>query len=141
MKNFTAVKDCLSGKNVNLSKTSMLGDKVETVKVYIAEWVMNGEVMDKVQTPKECYTKEAAMFDAHQRKPQPDDDFDEKAGEPEVRIRCKREPLPEDTQLMYFVLIEIMDKKILEEAKANCKACQVNLDSQFDHCCTGNCLD
>ena len=68
-------------------------------------------------------------------------DFDEKAGEPEVRIHCKREPPPEDTQLMYFVLIEIMDKKILEEAKANCEACQVNSDSQFDHCCTGNCLD
>ena len=141
MKNFTAVKDCLSGKNVDLSKASMLGDEVETVKVYIAEWVLNGEVMDEVQTPKECYTKEATMFDGHQRKPQPGDDFDEKAGEPEFRIRCKHEPPPEDTQLMYFVLIEIMDKKILEEAKANCEACQVNSDSQFDHCRTGNCLD
>ena len=90
MNNFTAMKDCLSGKNVDLSKASMLGDEVETVKVYIAEWVLNGEVKDEVQTPKECYTKEATMFDAHQKKPQPGNDFDEKAGEPEVRICCKR---------------------------------------------------
>ena len=25
--------------------------------------------------------------------------------------------------------------------KANCEACQVNSDSQFDHCRSGNCLD
>ena len=29
----------------------------------------------------------------------------------------------------------------MEEAKANCEACQVNSDSKFDHCHTGNCLD
>ena len=139
--NFSAIKDYLSGKKVDLSKTSMLADEVETVKMFIAEWVLNGEVMDEVQKPKECYTKDAAMFDAHQRKPQPGNHFDEKAGQPEVRIRCICQQPPEDTELMYLVLLEIMEKKILDEAKVNCEACQVKSDSQFDHCQTGNCLD
>ena len=48
---------------------------------------------------------------------------------------------PEDTDLMYLVLLEIIKKKILDEAKANCEACRVNSDSQFNHCQSGNCLD
>ena len=38
------------------------------------------------------------------------------------------------THLMNLVLIERMDKFIHDECKANCEACQVNSDSQFDHC-------
>ena len=34
-----------------------------------------------------------------------------------------------------------MNKMIEVEIKANCEACQVNSDSQFDHCRSGNCLD
>ena len=34
-----------------------------------------------------------------------------------------------------------MDRMIDAECKANCEACQVNSDSQFDHCKHGNCLD
>ena len=42
---------------------------------------------------------------------------------------------------MNLVLVETMNKMIEAEAKANCEACQVNSDSQFDHCRSGNCLD
>ena len=42
---------------------------------------------------------------------------------------------------MYLVLLEIVEKKILDEAKANCEACWINSDSQFDHCESRNCLD
>ena len=42
---------------------------------------------------------------------------------------------------MNFVLVETMIKMIEAESKANCEACQVNSDSQFDHCRSGNCLD
>ena len=48
---------------------------------------------------------------------------------------------PKDTDLMYLVLLEIIEKKILDEAKANCEACRINSDSQFDHCESRNCLD
>ena len=42
---------------------------------------------------------------------------------------------------MNFVLVEIMNKMIEAETKANFEVCQVNSDSQFDHCRSGNCLD
>ena len=42
---------------------------------------------------------------------------------------------------MNLVLIESMDKMIEAETKANCEACQINSDSQFNHCRSGNCLD
>ena len=42
---------------------------------------------------------------------------------------------------MNLVLVETMNKMIEAETKANCEACQVNSDSQFDHCRSGNCLD
>ena len=34
-----------------------------------------------------------------------------------------------------------MDKKIVEKVKDECEDCQVDSDSQADHCKTGNCLD
>ena len=42
---------------------------------------------------------------------------------------------------MNFVLVKTMNKMIEAETKANCEACRVNSDSQFDHCRSGNCLD
>ena len=42
---------------------------------------------------------------------------------------------------MNFVLVETMNKMIKAETKANCEACRVNSDSQYDHCRSGNCLD
>ena len=60
---------------------------------------------------------------------------------PEIRVDCELRHLPEDTHLMNLVLIESMDRMINFECKANCEACQVNSDSQFDHCRSGNCLD
>ena len=54
---------------------------------------------------------------------------------------CEVRPPPEDTLLMNFVLVETMNKMIEAETKVNCEACQVNSDSQFDHCRSGNCLD
>ena len=60
---------------------------------------------------------------------------------PELRVDCEVRPPPEDTLLMNFVLVEIMNKMIEAETKANCEAYQVNSDSQFDHCRSGNCLD
>ena len=54
---------------------------------------------------------------------------------------CEVQPAPEDTLLMNLVLVETMSKMIEAETKANCEACWVNSDSQFDHCRSGNCLD
>ena len=54
---------------------------------------------------------------------------------------CEVRPPPEDTLLMNFVLVETMNKMIEAETKANCEACRMNSDLQFDHCRSGNCLD
>ena len=56
-------------------------------------------------------------------------------------VDCEVQPAPKDTLLMNLVLAETMNKMIEGETKANCEACQVNSDSQFDHCKSGNCLD
>ena len=58
--------------------------EVETVKTFIAEWVLNGDVLEDAVPPKECYSKHEAVLDVHQRKPQPGNQFDEKAGKPEI---------------------------------------------------------
>ena len=42
---------------------------------------------------------------------------------------------------MNFVLVETMNKMIEAETRANCEACRMNSDLQFDHCRSGNCLD
>ena len=75
------------------------------------------------------------------RKPVPGVDYPQKDVHPELHVDCQVRPAPEDTMLMNFVLVETMNKMIEAEAKANCEACQMNLDSQFDHCRSGNCLD
>ena len=43
--------------------------------------------------------------------------------------------------LMSLIFSCNMEKQIEAEARENCEACQVNSDSQFDHCQTSNCLD
>ena len=88
VQNFSVIKDCLNGKNVDLSKTTSMAVEVETVKTFIAEWVLNGDVLEDAVPPKECYNRQDAVLDAHKRKPQPGNQFDEKAGKPEIRIRA-----------------------------------------------------
>ena len=67
-------------------------------------------------------------------------DYPQKDVLPEMLVDCELRQPPEDTHLMNLVLVETMDKMIEDECKANCEACQVNSDSQFDHCGEGNCL-
>ena len=50
-------------------------------------------------------------------------------------------PPSEEMDLMSLIFVCDMEKQIEAEARQNCEACQVNSDSQFDHCQTSNCLD
>ena len=90
---------------------------------------------------REFFSHEKAEQYAMCRKPVPGVDYPQKDVHAELRVDCQVRPAPEDTMLMNFVLVETMNKMIEAEAKANCEACQMNLDSQFDHCRSGNCLD
>ena len=102
---------------------------------------MNGKHLNEKAFRHEFYSRQEAENDALCCKPDPGVDYDVKDGEPEMKITYELRVPPEDTELMNLVLVESMDKNIQAESKANCEACQVNSDSQFDHCRSGNCLD
>ena len=93
------------------------------------------------ESPHEFFSWEKAEQNAMCRKPVPGVDYPQKDVDAEMCVDCEVRPAPEDTLLMNFVLVETMIKMIEAESKANCEACQVNSDSQFDHCRSGNCLD
>ena len=50
-------------------------------------------------------------------------------------------PVPEDIEVMGMVFAKDMEKHIETEIKEHCKGCQINSDSQKDHCHQGSCLD
>ena len=140
--NFEAIKDFLRG-NKNALQNVFIPPKEldDRVKVYTYAWYLNGKRLNEKAFRREFYSRQEAENDALCRKPDPGVDYDVKDGEPEMKITYELRVPPEDTELMNLVLVESMDKNIQAESKANCEACQVNSDSQFDHCRSGNCLD
>ena len=140
--NFVCVKDALNGKKDALKDVFIPPkDVTDMIKVYKAEWYLNGKLITNTESGREFFSREKAVEDAECRKPEPGVDYPQKVVLPEMRLDCELRHPPEDTHLMNLVLIESMDKFINDESKANCEACQVNSDSQFDHCKQGNCLD
>ena len=140
--NFESLKQSLAGKKDALKNVfTPPKDTVDLVKVYKAEWYVNGSKITNLESDHEFFSHEKAVHDAECRKPEPGVDYPQKGVLPEMRVDCELHQPPEDTHLMNLVLVETMDKMIEDECKANCEACQVNSDSQFDHCREGNCLD
>ena len=140
--NFLCVKGALNGKKDALKDVfTPPKDVTDMIKVYKAEWYVNGKLITNTESGREFYSREKAVNDAECRKPEPGIDYPQKDVSPEIRVDCELRHPPEDTHLMNLVLIESMDRMINFECKANCEACQVNSDSQFDHCRSGNCLD
>ena len=140
--NFASVKDAIGGKKDALKNVfTPPKDNANMVKVYKADWFLNGKLITNSESSREFFSREKAENDALCRKPEPGVDYPQKDVLPEMRVNCELRPEPEDTHLMNLVLVESMDKMIEDECKANCEACQVNSDSQFDHCKSGNCLD
>ena len=139
---FLCVKDALNGKKDALKDVfTPPKDVTDMIKVYKAEWYVNGKLITNTESGHEFYSCEKAINDAECRKPEPGIDYPQKDVSPEIRVDCELRHPSEDTHLMNLVLIESMDRMINFECKANCEACQVNSDSQFDHCRSGNCLD
>ena len=140
--NFLCVKDALNGKKDALKDVfTPPKDVTDMIKVYKAEWYVNGKLITNTESGCEFYSREKAVNDAECRKPEPGIDYPQKDVSPEIHVDCELRHPPEDTHLMNLVLIESMDRMINFECKANCEAYQVNSDSQFDHCRSGNCLD
>ena len=140
--NFMCIKAALAGKKDALRNVfTPPSDDPNTVKLYRAEWFVNGKQITNSESGQLFFTRENAENDALCRKPEQGVDYPQSDVDPEIRVNCEFRPAPEDTHLMNLVLVDNMDKMIDDECKANCEACQVNSDSQFDHCKSGNCLD
>ena len=58
-----------------------------------------------------------------------------------MKVRVSKIPVPEDIEVMGMVFAKDMKNYIETEIKEHCEGCQINLDSQKDHCCQGGCLD
>ena len=140
--NFNGIKEALAGKK-DAFKNIFIRPKedLNIVKVYKAEWYLKGKLITNCTSSREFFSQEKVEQYAMYRKPVPGIDYPQKDVHAELRVECEVRPAPEDTLLMNFVVIETMNKMIEAEAKANCEACQMNLDSQFDHFRSGNCLD
>ena len=138
VENFSKVKSVLDGELVDLDNCYRKCDGKDMLKVYHPEWVLDGKA---VCVLKEQYSEEAAKRLGHKRKPVPGVEYDEKDGEPEMKIHCSYEVPPEPTELMNLVITYIINTYIGSKIRENCDACQVKSSSQFDHCKTGNCLD
>ena len=141
--NFESIKDFLGGNQNALRNVFIPPKEVDDrVKVYRADWYLKGKCVNQKKLLKqEFYTREEAELDAMCRKPICSVDYDRKDGEPEIKIDVSLRVPPEDTDLMNLVLVESLHKNIEAESKAQCEACKVNSDSQFDHFKSGNCLD
>ena len=140
--NFISIKEALAGKKDTFKNIFIRPqENLNVVKVYKAEWYLNGKVITNTTSGREFFSQEKAEQYEMCRKPVPGIDYIQKDVHAELHTECEVRPAPEDTLLMNFVLVETMNKMIEAEAKANCEACQLNVDSQFDHCKSGNCLD
>ena len=140
--NFDSIKEAFAGRKDALKDIfTRPKEDLNIVKVYKAEWYLNGKMITNSDSGREFFSRAEAEQNALCRKPVAGIDYPQKDVQPEMCVDCEVRPVPEDTLLMNFVLVEIMNKMIEAETKANCEACQENLDSQFDYCSSGNCLD
>ena len=140
--NFNSIKEAFDGRKDALKNIfTRPKEHLNIVKVYKAEWYLKGKMISNSETAQEFFLREKAEQDAMCQKPVPGEDYPQKDVHAEMRVDCEVRPAPEDTLLMNLVLVETMNRLIAAETKANCEACQVDSDSQFDHCRSGNCLD
>lgn len=139
LENFSKIKDLLHGHQVNLSDCKRSFDYEETIKLYVAKWMLDGESLNP--NAPEFYSEQEALDYARQDVPMPDADYCGGRGSPQLRLEHLSKPPPKDTDLMELIFVHHVDKLIQNEVKENCEACRVDSNSQFDHCRSGNCLD
>ena len=141
VENFHLIKEMLAGKPVNVGVFKRPHDLTENVKVYVANWYLNGKPMSLKTPPREFFSQDAALLEAREREPQKGKDYEIKDGEPEIRVDITSKSPPEDTAIMRVVLSTLVGEKILALTKKNCQGCKVDSPSQFDHMGIGDCLD
>ena len=77
--NFSCVKDALNSKTDALKDVfTPPKDVTDMIKVYKAEWYINGKLITNTESGREFYSREKAINDAECRKPEPGIDVSER---------------------------------------------------------------
>ena len=140
VENFPKVKELLKGKSVNLGKCKRSFDYEESIQMYAAKWFLGDKPFNN-GTTNLFYSEEEVGKAMATCKPvrgvnYPEDD----ETEPDLWMEIVSRPPPDITMLMNLIMVNAVNQNILTLAKKYCEACQIDSDSQFDHCRLGNCL-
>ena len=85
--NFACVKDALNGKKDALKDVfTPPKDDTDMIKVYKAEWYVNGKLITNSESGREFFSREKAVEYAECRKPEPGVDYPQKDVLPEMRV-------------------------------------------------------
>ena len=141
VEHFNKVKAVIHGEEVNLRECKRSHDADEIVKVYIAEWFLNDELLNTDRTALPFYSHERAIKDVEACHPEDGKHYSQEDGVPEMKVRVLEIPVPEDIEVMGMVFAKDIEKHIETEIKEHCQGCQLNSDSQKDHYGQGSCLD
>ena len=88
--NFVCVKDALNGKKDALKDVfTPPKDVTDMIKVYKAEWYLNGKLITNTESGREFFSREKAVNDAECRKPEPGVDYPQKDVLPEMHVDCE----------------------------------------------------
>ena len=140
MDNFQAVKDLLRGRKAQLWGVKRKFEESDTIRVFSPKLSIG--MKELIMGPSVDYFSEDDACNAGMAmEPQESCDFPKGSGIPMLQImEDECEPMGA-VDMMYLIFLLVIDKKIAKKVKDACKACQVNSDSQADHCKNGNCLD
>ena len=142
LSNFQLFKDFIKGKKVEGSQIKHYEQpERETCKMYIAEWVLDGDTLKCSYPTTPTFSKEAAELYGKLKAPVAGKDYDVENGEPELRVRAVRNVPPTDLQIMYTVLLEAVQQSLNVVLKRGCEACAVQSEIKDDHQEMGNCLE
>ena len=115
-------------------------EESDTITVFTPKWFIG--MKELIMGPLVDYFSEDNAHNAGMAlEPQEGRDFPKGSGIPMLQImEDECEPMYA-VVMMYLIFLFVMDKKIAKKVKHECEACQVDSDSQADHCENGNCLD
>lgn len=139
--NFKYVKDFFEGKEVDLSACVPEIAVSDPVKMYLARWFDADNIPLCDEQCMLYYSEHHAERECMIRKPVPGKDYDSNGAEPEMRVEQHIRAAPDSTVLMNLIYVHLLQRQIISESKAHCEGCQVQSDSQFDHCLIGSCMD
>lgn len=146
LSHFHEIKKFIQGKlltkhlnrGMKRNHVGTLKEKKSKVDIYMYKWKWMEGLEVVTESKEKFFIKEHAEKDAEMNKPNPY--VHKLLQEPELKIEVFVVDTPDSIEQMKVILYYMLFARILEIAKQNCEACQVNSDSQSDHLKSGFCL-